>query len=300
MRRRCVNGGKRMNDRKLRRKVRLSYAISTVSIAMVLFLLGSVSYMILSLMNATDRMKENVAVHVILKDGLTDEEKSAVRGKLLALDGVKEAVFVSEDEAARDFLENAGDDFTQFLDFNPLPDSYEVRMTADGGQQALRDLERRAMSWPEVGEVVYQRGVVEQIGTNITKFQIALLIFGAVLLVISVILLNNTIRVTIFSKRYIISTMKLVGADRWFILRPFLGSSVRQGLAAALIATMLFGLLVAGIGEGLPEIRFVADRIYLVWIVAGMFVAGLLISVVFTMLAVNKFVRMRTNAVHLY
>ncbi len=289
-----------MNDRKLRRKVRLSYAISTVSIAMVLFLLGSVSYMILSLMNATDRMKENVAVHVILKDGLTDEEKSAVRGKLLALDGVKEAVFVSEDEAARDFLENAGDDFTQFLDFNPLPDSYEVRMTADGGQQALRDLERRAMSWPEVGEVVYQRGVVEQIGTNITKFQIALLIFGAVLLVISVILLNNTIRVTIFSKRYIISTMKLVGADRWFILRPFLGSSVRQGLAAALIATMLFGLLVAGIGEGLPEIRFVADRIYLVWIVAGMFVAGLLISVVFTMLAVNKFVRMRTNAVHLY
>lgn len=289
-----------MNDRKLRRKVRLSYAISTVSIAMVLFLLGSVGYLILSLMNATDRMKENVAVHVMLRDGLSDDEKNAVLGKLMALEGVKEAVFVSEDEAARDFLENAGDDFTKFLDFNPLPDSYEVRMTADGGRESVRTLERRAMSWPEVEEVVYQRGVVDQIGTNITKFQFALLIFGAVLLVISVILLNNTIRVTIFSKRYIISTMKLVGADRWFILRPFLGSSIRQGLAAAFIATLLFGLLVAGIGEGLPEIRFVADRIYLVWIVAGMFAVGLLISVVFTMLAVNKFVRMRTNSVHLY
>ncbi len=267
---------------------------------MVLFLLGSVGYLILSLVNATDRMKENVAVYVMLKNGLSDDGKDAVRDKLLALDGVKEAVFVSKDEAARDFLEHAGDDFTQFLDFNPLPDSYEVRMTADGGQQALRGLERRAMSWPEVDEVVYQRGVVEQIGTNITKFQIALLIFGAVLLVISVILLRNTIRVTIYSKRYIISTMKLVGADRWFILRPFLGSSIRQGLAAAFIATLLFGLLVAGIGEGLPEIRFVADRMHLVCIVAGMFAAGLLISVVFTMLAVNKFVRMRTNAVHLY
>ena len=289
-----------MNDRKLRRKVRLSYAISTVSIAMVLFLLGSVGYLILSLVNATDRMKENIAVYVTLKDGLSDGEKSAVHGKLTALEGVKEAVFVSEDEAAHDFLENEGDDFTQFLDFNPLYDSYEVRMTADGGKGSIRALERRAMSWPEVKEVVYQRGVVEQIGPNITKFQIALLIFGAVLLVISVILLNNTIRVTIFSKRYIISTMKLVGANRWFILRPFLGNSIRQGLAAAFIATLLFGLLVAGIGEGLPEIRFVTDRMHLVWIVGGMFAAGLLISVVFTMLAVNKFVRMRTNAVHLY
>lgn len=289
-----------MNDRKLRRKVRLSYVISTVSIAMVLFLLGSVGYLILSLMNATDRMKENVAVHVMLKNGLSDADRDAVRGKLIALEGVKEAIFVSKDDAARDFVENAGDDFTEFLDFNPLPDSYEVRMAADGGREAVHALEQRALSWKEVDEVVYQRGVVEQIGANINKFQFVLLVFGAILLVISVILLNNTIRVTIYSKRYIISTMKLVGADRWFILKPFLGSSIIQGVWAALIATLLFGLLVAGIGEGLPEIRFVADRMYLVCIVAGMFVAGVLISVIFTMLAVNKFVRMRTNAVHLY
>lgn len=290
-----------MNDRKLRRKVRLSYFISTVSIAMVLFLLGSVGYLILSLMNATDRMKENVAVHVMLKNGLTDAERDAVKGKLLALDAVKEAVFVSKEEAAKDFLEYAGDDFTEFLDFNPLPDSFEVRMKAEGDSKTtVADLERKASAWPEVQEVVYQRAVVEQIGTNINKFQLVLLIFGAILLVISIILLNNTIRVTIYSKRYLISTMKLVGADRWFILKPFLGSSVLQGIYAALIATVMFVLLVMGIGEGLPEIRFVAEKAYLVWIIAAMFAAGILISVVFTMLAVNKFVRMRTNAVHLY
>ena len=290
-----------MNDRKLRRKVRLSYVISTVSIAMVLFLLGSVSYLILSLMNATDRMKENVAVHVMLRNGLTDEQRGEVKGKLLALDGVRDAVFVSKEDAAADFLEYSGDDFTEFLDFNPLPDSYEVRMKAEGdGKQDLRVLERKAASWDEVQEVVYQRAVVEQIGSNINKFQFALLIFGGILLVISVILLNNTIRVTIYSKRYLISTMKLVGADRWFIMKPFLRSSILQGIYAALLATLLFALLVAGIGEGLPEIKFVTEKVYLIWIVAGMFAAGIFISVIFTLLAVNKFVRMRTNAVHLY
>ena len=290
-----------MNDRKLKRKVRLSYVISTVSIAMVLFLLGSVSYLILSLMNATNRMKENVAVHVMLKDGLSDADREAVKGKLLAIEAVKEAVFVAKEDAARDFLEYAGDDFTEFLDFNPLPDSYEVKIKAEAnGREAVNALERKAAAWPEVQEVVYQRAVVEQIGTNINKFQFVLLVFGAILLVISVILLNNTIRVTIYSKRYLISTMKLVGADRWFIMKPFLRSSILQGVYAALVATAMFLLLVMGIGEGLPEIRFVAENAYLAWIVGGMFVAGILISVVFTLLAVNKFVRMRTNAVHLY
>lgn len=290
-----------MNDRKLKRKVRLSYVVSTVSIAMVLFLLGSVGYLILSLMNATDRMKENVAVHVMLKESAGDRERAAVKEKLLALDAVKDVAFVSKEDAAKDFIEYAGDDFTEFLDFNPLPDSYEVRMKAEsGGREAVSELENTVGSWPEVHEVVYQRAVIEQIGDNINKFQLILLIFGGILLVISVILLNNTLRVSIYSKRYLISTMKLVGADRWFILRPFLGNSILQGIYAALIATSMFILLVMGIGEGLPEIRFVSERIYLVWIVAGMFAAGILISLVFTMFAVNKFVRMRTNAIHLY
>lgn len=288
-------------NRKLRNKVRLSYVISTVSIAMVLFLLGSVSYLILSLMNATSRMKENVEVNVMLKNGLSEEQLKELEGKLLAMEGVREAVFVGKDEAAKDFIEYAGDDFTEFLDFNPLPDSYAVRMSAEGsGKDRIRAFEQKVTAWDQVDEVVYQRAVVEQIGTNINKFNLVLLIFGGILLVISIILLNNTIRVSVYSKRYIISTMKLVGADRWFIMKPFVRSSILHGIYAALIATGMFALLVAGLGEGLPEIKFVSEQIYLVWIVAGMFLLGVLISVIFTMLAVGKFTRMRTNAIHLY
>lgn len=288
-------------NRKLRNKVRLSYVISTVSIAMVLFLLGSVSYLILSLMNASNRMKENVEVNVMLANGLSKEEQQELEGKLLAMEGVREVVFVSKDDAAKDFIEYAGDDFTEFLDFNPLPDSYAVRMSAEGsGKDHIRAFEQKVTAWDEVDEVVYQRAVVEQIGTNINKFNLVLLIFGGILLVISIILLNNTIRVSVYSKRYIISTMKLVGADRWFIMKPFVRSSILHGIYAALIATGMFALLVAGLGEGLPEIKFVSEQIYLVWIVAGMFLLGVLISVIFTMLAVGKFTRMRTNAIHLY
>lgn len=276
----------------------MSYFISTVSIAMVLFLLGSVSYLILSVMNATDRMKSNVVVYVMLKD-TGEAEREALLTKLTDMEEVKGAVYVPKDKAAKEFIEAMDEDFTEFLDFNPLPDSYEVRINADG-KGNVRKFEKTVVAWPEVEEVVYQRGVVDQIGININKINIVLMIFGLLLLTISVILLNNTIRVTIYSKRYIISTMKLVGATPGFVMRPFLRSAVLQGIYAALIAAVFFGVLVAGLNEGLPELSFVAEKIYLVWVVAGMFLVGILISLIFTMLAVNKFIRMRTNAIHLY
>ncbi len=273
----------------------MSYAISTVSIAMVLFLLGSVGYAITALIGATDRIRENVEVSIMLRDGLTEEARAGVGARLLTQPGVHEVVFVDKEEAAREFIDYSGDDFTEFLDYNPLPDSYTVRIEAEGSVAAL---EKAVADWDEVSEVVYQRAVVEQIGANIGKFQLVLLIFGAVLLIISIILLNNTIRVSVYSKRHIINTMKLVGAESRFIMQPFVRSSIAQGLWAALIATAMFLLLVAGIEQELPEINLV--RLPVVVIVAGMVVGGVVISLTFTTLAVAKFIRMNTNAIHLY
>lgn len=273
----------------------MSYAVSTVSIAMVLFLLGSVGYLIAGLIGATDRMRENVEVSVMLRDGLGDDERTAVGARLKAQEGVGEVTFVPKDVAAREFIEATGDDFSEFLDFNPLPDSYTVRVDAQGSVAAL---EKAAASWDEVREVVYQKAVVEKIGSNISKFQLVLLIFGGILLIISVILLNNTIRVSVYAKRHIISTMKLVGAESGFIRQPFLRSSVLQGIWAAAVAAAMFLLLVAGLGEELPEITMVRSSV--AWIVAGMFAGGIVISVTFTLLAVDKFIRMHTNAIHFY
>ena len=183
------------NTKSLRRKVRNSYIISTISIALVLFLLGSVGYLIFNAVRATDLMKENVAIHLMIKQGTSDERIAEIGRELGAHEAVKEVTFVPKAVAAENFKEQIGSDFVEFLAFNPLPDAYEVKLHAQySDKDYVRKFEKEAASWNGIEEVVYQRAVVEQIGSNINKFNLVLLLFGGALLVIALILLNNTIR----------------------------------------------------------------------------------------------------------
>ena len=289
------------NTKSLRRKVRNSYIISTISIALVLFLLGSVGYLIFNAVRATDLMKENVAIHLMIKQGTSDERIAEIGRELGAHEAVKEVTFVPKAVAAENFKEQIGSDFVEFLAFNPLPDAYEVKLHAQYcDKDYVRKFEKEAASWNGIEEVVYQRAVVEQIGSNINKFNLVLLLFGGALLVIALILLNNTIRLTIYSKRYLINTMKLVGASKWFIMKPFLLRSILHGVYAWLIAAAMFLALVAGLGEGLPEVTFLAESRPVYYVLCGMLLLGILISALFTLFAVNKFVRMNTTKINLY
>ena len=285
------------NTKSLRRKVRNSYIISTISIALVLFLLGSVGYLIFNAVRATDLMKENVAIHLMIKQGTSDERIAEIGRELGAHEAVKEVTFVPKAVAAENFKEQIGSDFVEFLAFNPLPDAYEVKLHAQySDKDYVRKFEKEAASWNGIEEVVYQRAVVEQIGSNINKFNLVLLLFGGALLVIALILLNNTIRLTIYSKRYLINTMKLVGASKWFIMKPFLLRSILHGVYAWLIAAAMFLALVAG----LPEVTFLAESRPVYYVLCGMLLLGILISALFTLFAVNKFVRMNTTKINLY
>ena len=289
------------NTKSLRRKVRNSYIISTISIALVLFLLGSVGYLIFNAVRATDLMKENVAIHLMIKQGTSDERIAEIGRELGAHEAVKEVTFVPKAVAAENFKEQIGSDFVEFLAFNPLPDAYEVKLHAQySDKDYVRKFEKEAASWNGIEEVVYQRAVVEQIGSNINKFNLVLLLFGGALLVIALILLNNTIRLTIYSKRYLINTMKLVGASKWFIMKPFLLRSILHGVYAWLIAAAMFLALVAGLGEGLPEVTFLAESRPVYYVLCGMLLLGILISALFTLFAVNKFVRMNPTKINLY
>lgn len=289
------------SNKRIRRKVRNAYIISTVSVALVLFLLGSVGYLILGALGTTQRLKESMTVYVMLSDTVSAQTTTAIGEKLKANRSVREMKFIGKDQAAQEFQEYLGDDFIEFLDQNPLPDAYELKMTAAASDKAsLEALEKEVSTWEGVNEVVYQRGVLEQIGQNINKFNLILLLFGGTLLIIALILLNNTIRVTIFAKRYIINTMKLVGATRWFIMRPFLGRSILQGIYAGLICWVMLAVMMMGLHEGLPEVRFVSDQLYLAYIFGGTMVGGILISLIFTTFAVRKFVRMNSSKLHMY
>lgn len=289
------------SNKRIKRKVRNAYAISTVSIALVLFLLGTVGYLILGALNASDRLKESVSVYVMLDQKAAPDTVATIGKQLQALESVKEVRFISKDQAAREFQEYLGADFVDFLQENPLPDSYELKLDAAASdRQSLAQLEKQISAWEGVEEVVYQKNVIDQISTNVNKFNLVLLMFGGALLVISLVLLNNTIRVSIFSKRYVINTMKLVGATRWFIMRPFLGSSILQGIYSGLISWVMLAGLIAGLHEGLPDVRFVSEQMQLAIIFGAMMVGGILISLIFTTFAVRKFLKMKSSKIYLY
>ena len=289
------------STKNLKRKVRNSYIISTISIALVLFLLGSVGYLILNAVKATKMMRENITIHVMLKDNAGEDQREEIGKFLRGNEAVKEVKFVSKREAADDFKNYIGSDFEEFLSFNPLPDSYQIKLKSEFSEQGyVKTFDKEVAAIKGVEEVVYQRAVVEQIGSNINKFNLVLLLFGGALLIIALILLNNTIRLTIYSKRYLINTMKLVGASKWFIMKPFLGRSILQGIYAWLIAAVMFIALVAGLGEGLPEMTFLMESKPVIIILSCMLLGGILISALFTIFAVNKFVKMNSSKIYLY
>ena len=142
--------------------------------------------------------------------------------------------------------------------------------------------------------------MIERLHATVRKIRLVLTLFGGALLIISLILLSNTIRLAIFSKRYLINTMKLVGATRWFIMRPFLGSAVTQGLLAGIGASALFCTAVYGLNEAIPELTSLAEAAKVGIIVGSMVAGGILLSLAFTFAAVNKFVNMKSNKIYLF
>ena len=226
------------DDKRLKRKVRNSYIVSTVSITLVLFLLGSVGYLMVAALKVADTLQESIAVTVELKNGLSEE----------------------------------------------LLDSF---IAAAGRIEG-------------VDRVSYPALMAERLHATVNKIRLVLLLFGGALLVISLILLSNTIRLAIFSKRYLINTMKLVGATKWFIMRPFLGSSLTQGILAGTAASALFGLAVYGLNEAVPELMTIAEAGKIAIILGSMIAGGIIISGLFTFAALNKFINMKSNKIYLY
>lgn len=289
------------SEKRIKRRVRNAYLISTVSIALVLFLLGSVGYLILNARDASDQLKENMTVSVWLKDGLENTDIRTLQGRIQGMSGVKSVTYTSKEEAAKAFTAFSGMNFEGFLDENPLPASFEVTLEADSSHpDSVRMFDKAVSEWEQVDDVLYQESIIEQVTDNIRKFNIVLVFFGGTLLLISLILIRNTIRMAIFSKRSIINTMKLVGATRGFILRPFLWKSIGQGFLAAVIAIGLICVVVYGLRTGLPEAGFFADLLRLGGLFGAIAGVGILISLLFTYGAVNKYVKLNTQKMHIY
>ena len=290
-------------NRRLKRKVRYSYLISTVSIAMVLFLLGAVGFIMTSTVKSAKALQESVTLIVELRDAMSTEERETLKERIMKNPLVTDVEFSTKEQKLNDseFRKLFSVEFEDVLDENPLLDSFDVRVSAGPEQKNELDALIGDIAVIDgVEHVSYPAALVETMQTTISRARPLLAIFAAVLALISLVLLNSTIRLAIFSKRYVINTMKLVGATKWFIMKPFIVSAVNQGIIAGVLAAVLFGAAFWGLGQSLPEIVS-PDRLEAAAIVAGVMLAGgIAVSVLFTLFAVNKFVNMKSNKIHLY
>ena len=292
------------NNKRMGRKVMRSYIISTISISLVLFILGVVSYVTLSALSAARSLRESVVVSVEVANDISAESRKALEMMLGDKSVCAGYEYLSKEDKISDeaFRSQFEVDLDLLLGENPLLSSYEVTIDADysnrEGVEMVVDIIRsmEGVEYISVPPV----DVVERMHNTISQVSIALLLFLALLLFISLLLLSNTIRLAVYSKRYLINTMKLVGATKWYIMRPFLATALGQGAIAGLVAA----LLIAGVVYGVESYSITGVEMLghgAVAIIIGSVVAlGVVITTIFSAFAVNKFVNMRSNKIYLY
>lgn len=279
---------------KLQKRIFKSYLTSTISISMVLFMVGLLGVVLLNAERLAKYVKENVGFTLVLNDNVNEEEIDNLVKSLKETDFVKSVEYVDKETAAERLRKDLGEDFTGFLGYNPLLSSVDVKLLADfTTPDKLVVLEKKFMEFPQVREVSYQHDIVSIINDNVKKIGFILTFFSALLLLIFFSLINNTIRMSIYSQRFIINTMLLVGATDRFIRAPFIKRSVLYGVVGALIANVLLFVLMLSYAQELTGIIDVEDfRIFGV-VFISVLLTGVAISWGSTYLAVNKFIRLK-------
>ncbi len=287
------------DNQRAKRQLLNSYFTTVISITLVLFLLGAVGYLLLNANRLSNYVKENIGFNIVLKDNVREVEVKRLQKYLDASSYVKSTKYVDKDEAAEELKAQLGEDFVDFLGYNPLLSSIEVKLFAQyANPDSIKKVEQVFNSFNQVKEVYYQKNLIEKVNENVNKISLVLLAFSILLLLIAIALINNTIRLSIYAKRFLINTMQLVGATKGFIRQPFIGISVFQGFIGAVIANgMLAGLIYLLNNELGGFIGF--DNIELIGILFVLVIlVGIVLSFISTFFAVNKYLRLKTDQLY--
>lgn len=279
-----------------RRSVFNSYITTTISITLVIFLLGVMGVLVLSGNKISRYVKENIGFSIVLKDEARHIDVMQLQKYLDASKYVKSTQFISKEEAAETLKETLGEDFIAFVGYNPLPTSIEVKLNAGyANPDSLAKIEKEFLSSPNIKEVIYQKDLVNLVNDNLQKISFVVLLFCGLLFLISVALINNTIRLSVYSKRFLINTMKLVGATHGFIRRPFVTRSIVHGFVSSILAIGLLSALLYSINEDLGNVISFTDYELLGMVFGTMILIGILISQISSFFAVNRYLRMKSN-----
>ena len=279
-----------------KRRLITSYFSVIVSITLVLFLMGFFSFLVLSANKLANYFKEQVTVTVLIKDDAKNADIEQLQKTLSVASFVKSVRFVSKEVAAEKFSKDIGEDFVTFIGTNPRQNTIDLSLKAEYAEpDKMREIKRELEQNSFVTEVVYDQSLVALIHENVNRIGIVTLIFSALFTFVSILLINASIRLSIYSKRFIIKTMQLVGATRSFIRRPFLWTNVRLGILSALIAIVLFYLSLLAIVKSYPEFNILMDTGTLSIVFISIITIGILISWLSTYFATQRFLNLNTN-----
>lgn len=292
-----------MRNRSLKGKILRSYTVSTISITLVLFILGSIGYAMHSLFASARGVREGVVMIVELKDDLEQSHIDSLSVQISQSDVVRSVEFVSkqaklEDEQFRRAYEV---DVEAILGENPLADSFDVTLSAQAADSlSLAKFVEQTSALEGVDYISCPENLLERVHYVLDTMQFLLLAFGGAMLIISLVLLGNTLRLVIYSRREAINTMKLVGATRWFIIKPFLRRGALQGFVSALVAILLFVGSLFALDYNMPQLGIMNQIESVAYVAVAMLVAGVVVVTLFTLFAVNRFVNMKSKDIYLY
>ncbi|MCQ0111585.1 cell division protein FtsX [Zhouia amylolytica] len=283
-------------ERYQKRKLISSYFSVVLSIALVLFLLGMLGILILNTKKLADHFKEQVAVTVFLKDQAKDVEIKQLQQSLAMADYTKSAVFVSKDEAAEKHSKEIGENFMDFLGYNPLQNSIDVHLKAAYVHpDSLQNIATGLTEKNYVDEVVYDQPLISLLNDNIKRISLWILIASGVFTLIAVLLINSSIRLSVYSNRFIIKTMQMVGATKAFIRKPFIWRNVKLGMVGATVSILaMSGVLYYADGR-LPQLDILDDPVWLVVLFIGIFIISIVITTISTFIATQRFLNLRTD-----
>ena len=286
-------------NRLIRRRLAGAWLSTVISISLVLLLVGVAGLLVANARSVSDYFKENMQVSVLMKQEVGDDEAMEYVSDLDAKPFIKSTTFVSREQGAKEMTDLLGEDFLNVFEAAPIPASVDVTLKADYvSSDSLEVVKNEIMKSPLVDEVVYQQSLVDKLNTNLRKISMVLGVFIVLLLFISFVLINNTVRLNVFSRRFTIHTMRLVGATKSFIRAPFLVQAVFQGLFSALLATLMLVGILFFVRSEFAQL-FEVFRLDMLLIVIGVeILAGVLICVVSTALVVGRLVSLSKDELY--
>lgn len=288
-------------DKYYKNRVNSSYITSVISITLVLFTLGVLGLIVLQANSLSNYIKENIGFEIIIKPDVKEADILYLQKTLDLEPFVKTSEYITKEEASERLTEMLGDEFTDFLgeEDNPLLPSIDLRFNAQwANNDSLAVIENFILANGQVKEVYYQKSLVHIINKNVRRIGLILLGFSLLFLLIALALINNTIRLSVYTKRFTIRSMQLIGATERFIRRPFVLKGVLQGILSATIAMILILIIVTTLKRNIPELAVLISTELIIYLFMFILILGISIAGISTSFAVNKYLRMRTERLY--